>query len=51
MVTNIPYVPGKSSVEQAGAVTTESVNLVAALHVKGLPIGYLCSKACSKGCS
>jgi len=49
-VTNIPPVVGRSSAEQAGAVSTESVNLVAALHIKGLPINYLCSKACSQGC-
>lgn len=48
---NNPHVLGSSSVEQAGAASTESVNSVAALHAKGLPIGYLCSKACSKVCS
>lgn len=50
-ITNIPYVLGRSCVEQAGVVSIESVNLVAALHVKGLHISYLCSKACSQGCS
>lgn len=50
-VTNIPHIPHRSSVEQAGGDSIESADSVAALHVKGLPISYLCSNTCPQGCS
>lgn len=36
-VANSPFVLGRSSVKQAGTVSIESVNLVAALHTKASP--------------
>lgn len=52
-IANIPFVLGRSSVKQAGAVSIESVNLVAALHTKASPsvifAAKLAPKAASKG--
>lgn len=47
-VANIPFVLGRSSVKQAGTVSFESANLVAALHTKAFPSVIFAAKPAPK---